>query len=121
MTVEVAVLYANLAVVRVRWEDKRTLQLDEVIAVSVVSRKYHKRLLAEIEHDYYLLIWTDTEVCLSGHDDDYLFCSLDGPGYRWRFPFDLPLHSIEFKGATIDAVEYEKAKAIFGDPQGPMY
>lgn len=118
---EVAVLYADLSVVRVPWEDKLTLKREDVIAISVISPNHHKRMLAEIEHDYYQLVWTDTDVCLTGHDGDYLFCSLTSADYEWRHPFDLPENSIEFKGATIPSDQYEKAKRIFGNMQGPMY
>jgi len=119
--VDIAVLYADLEVDRVSWADKANLKRDEVLAISVVSTEHHKRLLSKIGHDYYQLVWTDDDVCLTGHDDDYMFCSLTGPGFGWRFPFMLPDSSIEFEGVTVHSDQFEKAKLIYGDPKGPMY
>jgi len=120
--VEVAVLYGDLSIVRVPWDEKLTLRRDNVIAIAVLNSLDIKRRQSSIEHDYYQIIWTDEDCCLTGHDGDYGFSRFDNPQVvDWRFPFILPENSIEFEGITIDKEEYAKAKSIYSDPDGGMF
>lgn len=123
--IEVAVMYADLHIERVPWGAKDTLRRDGVICIAVLNDKrqyFSKRQQALIEHDFYILTWTDTECCLTWHDGDYGFFSFDKPEQAdWRFPFILTPNSIVFEGETIESEEYAKAKSIFADLQGGMF
>ena len=123
---EIAVLYAGLGVTRVPWGEKHLLRRDGVIAIAIVDPDRSRKDLrpqSSIEHDYYILVWTDKDCWLGGHDGDYGFFSLtdQGTDIDWRFPFVLPENSILFEGVYVDAEEYAKAKAIFLDRDGDMY
>jgi hypothetical protein len=116
---EVAVMYSGLRIVRVPWAGRESLQRDDVIAVAVINDA-HVRRCAVIEYDWYQLIWTDTDYCLTGHDEPYRFFNLEGRVVETRFPFVMPENSIEFEGVQVSAAEYAKAKEIFADPDGGM-
>lgn len=123
--VEVAVMYANLSIQRVPWHLKHTLPTTGVICIAVLhpDRPHHtKHHQALIERDVYLLIWTDVDCCLCGHDDDFAFHDLtDQNKVDWRFPFIRPANCIEFEGQTITGDLYARAKMIFADPAGGMF
>lgn len=116
---EVAVLYDDLTVKRVDWDDRRTLKQDKVLAIAVTNNG--KRTQGSISHDYYQLIWTDTDCCLTGHDGDYGFFPFDGGDPDWRFPFVIPTHCIEFEGVYVDKDDWQKALEIYADPDGGMF
>lgn len=117
---EVAVLYHDLNVVRVAWADKRTLKFTDVLAIAVLNDG--KRNQSSILHDYYQLIWTDTDCCLTGHDGDYGFFSFDGGTPDWRFPFLMPTNYIEFEGVyQHDQKKWQEALLIYADPDGGMF
>jgi hypothetical protein len=129
-TLQVAVLYSDLAVCKVEWSGKETLKRDDVLAIAIVHPKEEarrKRHQAVIEHDFYVLAWTDTECYLGGYDDDYYWFSLTEPwkpygeGFTHRFPFTLPENSMLFEGVFVDKEVYAQAKLIFGDREGPMF
>jgi len=121
---ELAVLYGDLSIIRVPWDKKETLQRDNVIAIAIVDPNRARKDLrpqSSIEHDYYILVWTDEDCWLGGHDGDYGFFSFYGKGIDWRFPFILPKNSIVFEGVQISAEDYGKAKQMFKDRFGRMY
>lgn len=122
---EVAVMYADLQIQRVAWRDKDSLRRDGVICIAVLNplrKHFTKRPQALIEHDFYLLTWTDTECCLTGHNGDYGFYSFAKPEQvDWRFPFILTPNSIVFEGGTIPSERYAEAKLIYADPAGGMF
>ena len=100
MPPEVAVLYHDLSVRRVGWQDKETLPRDGVQAVAIVYSGVEKRnrRQALIEYDNYVLVWTDDWQCLTPYDDgDFVFFSLTEPwkphkqGYVFKFPFNVLL------------------------------
>lgn len=122
MKVEVAVLYSDMKVVRVPWIEKEILRRNDVIAISIPNADGKRRHQSSIRHDFYQLVWTDTDCCLTGHDGDYGFYGLiDRDVVDWRFPFDMPENSIEFEGVYVSAEDYKIAEAIFGDPNGEMF
>ena len=117
---EIAILYERLQLVRVDWADRQTLRRDGVIAITICAPG--QRYQSSIAHDYYQLVWTEKDCCLTGHDGDYGFFSLTEPGViDWRFPFILPENSIEFLGVYVSKEEYAEARIIFGDPNGDMF
>lgn len=116
MQAEVAVLYGDLDIVRVPWNEKQSLQRDQVLAVAVIRPGVIRQ--CSILHDYYQLIWTETEFCLTGHDGDYGFYGADG--VDWRFPFVLPDNCIEFDGVYVNNDDWQKALLIYADPNGGM-
>lgn len=117
---EIAVLYNNLRVVRVPWVEKLSLRRDNVLALAVLNNG--KRNQCSILHDYYQLIWTDADCCLTGHDGDYGFYSLDEPNVvDWRFPFVIPENCIEFEGVYVDKEDWQRALEIYADPDGGMF
>jgi len=127
----VAVMYGkDLRIVRVPWDQKQTLQFDDVICISLIHEDAYskrKRQQAVIEFDYYTLVWTDTDCYLGGYDDDYYFFSLKEPwkpygeGFIHRFPFIMPENSMLFEGVMISPEQYAKAKDIFNDRAGDMF
>lgn len=123
---EVAVLYESLVVVRVPWDEKETLRRDGVIAIAVLQTdREHpvKRQQAEIERDFYTLVWDDTSCYLGGYDDNLYWHDFADArtSFEHRFPYLMPPDSITFAGAFIDPDQYAKAKAIFVDREGPMF
>lgn len=116
---EVAVLYHDLNVVRVTWADKQTLKLDRVLAIAVLNAG--KRNQCSISHDFYQLIWTDTDCCLTGHDGDYGFFPFDGSAPDWRFPFLMPENCIEFDSVYVSKDIWQRALTIYADPYGDMF
>lgn len=119
MLTQVAILYSDLNVVRVPWADKETLKRTDVLAIAVISDG--KRNQCSISHDYYQLIWTDTDCCLTGHDGDYGFFPFDGSDPDWRFPFMMPEDCIEFEGVYVNKDDWQKALLIYADPNGGMF
>lgn len=121
MSIEIAILYEDLVVVRMPWDKKEILARDGVIAISIINSLAVKRQCS-IQHDLYQLIWTDTDYCLTGHDDDYGFINFKNPDLiDWRFPFIMPENSMEFEGEIIPGDQYSKAKLIYADPDGGMF
>lgn len=120
--VEVAVLYEELKLIRVPWDGKHELRHDGVVAIAICGTG-HKRVQSEISHDFYELVWTDTDCCLTGHDGDYGFFSLTKlkKDPDWRFPFILPENCIEFEGVYVDKDEWQEALLIYSDPNGGMF
>ena len=117
----IAILYSGLNLVRVQWDRKDTLLHHDVICIAVIHPD-NKRFQSAIGHDYYQLIWTDDDCCLTGHDGDYGFFSLTDPGQvDWRFPFIMPENVIEFEGVYVSKEEYAEAKLLFADPDGGMF
>jgi len=119
-SVDIVVLYEGLKLVRVAWDLKNILSREGVIALAICA--FGKRYQSSIHHDYYQLVWTDIDCCLTGHDGDYGFFSLTEPGVvDRRFPFILPENSIEFHGVYVSKDEYNEAKLIFADLNGGMF
>ncbi len=120
---EIAVLYTGLNLVRVPWDEKERLKRDGVIAIAVLIAGQNKRFLCSIGHDYYQLVWTDKDCCLTGHDGDYGFYKFADPNRDtdWRFPFIMPKNCIEFEGAYADKDEWGKALLIYADQSGRMF
>ena len=117
-------LYGDLSLVRVPWEEKRILRRTGVLAISVVAAGHPRnRRQSSISHDWYQLIWTDVDSCLTGHDGDYGFCRFDDPNIvDWRFPFILPENSIEFEGVyTKTQEDWKAALVIYADQSGQMF
>ena len=114
---EITVLYDDLNITKVAWDEKHSLRLDKVLAIAILNGG--KRNQSVILHDYYHLIWTDTDCCLTGHDGDYGFYGVDG--VDWRFPFLMPENSIEFEGVYVSKDDWEKALLIYADPDGGMF
>jgi hypothetical protein len=127
MSVEVAVCYTDLSVVRVPWDEKQNLLLTEVLSIAVLFDGDPQRECRSIGHDFYQLVWTDTQVCLTGHDGDYAWRSFEldragDPIKDWIFPFGFRANTIEFVGAYTDnARDWQTALDIFGDPNGLMW
>lgn len=119
MTTEVAILYSDLKVIRVPWADKHSLRRDYVLAMAVLIGG--KRNQCSISHDYYQLVWSDTDCCLTGHNGDYGFYSFDGDDTDWRFPFLMPDNSIEFESIYVGKEVWGKALEIYADPNGGMF
>lgn len=118
--VEVAILYANLKVVRVSWADKRTLDLCNVEAIAVIAEQWRQ---CSIMHDFYHLVWTDSDCNLSGHDGDYGFYPFDARDPNWRFPFIMPENSLMFttEHAMLNKEDWQKVLEIYADPDGSMF
>ncbi len=126
----IAVLYSNLHVAKVSWEERNILKRTEVLSIAIIHSdkpQQHKRQQAVCEYDYYVLAWTDDDCYLGGYNDDFYWFSLTEPwkpygeGFWHRFPYELPQNSILFKGVMVAPEIYAKAKAIFGDRNGPMF
>lgn len=115
----IAVLYKDLKIVRVPWAEKQTLKRDTVLAIAVLDGG--KRNQCSISHDYYQLIWTETDCCLTGHDGDYGFYPFDGGPPDWRFPFQMSGYCIEFEGVYVSKEDWQRALAIYADPDGGMF
>jgi len=115
---EIAVLYRDLEIVRVPWAERCTLDTCDVEAIAVIGEQWRQ---CSISHDYYQLIWTDSDCCLTGHDGDYGFYSLNGSKVEWRVPFILPENCIEFQSVYISKQGWQKALAIYADPDGGMF
>ena len=120
MVTEVAVLYDDLNVIRVPWNKKRSLQTNQVLAIAILHSD-RKRNQCSILHDYYQLVWTDDDCCLTGHDGDYGFYNLHTIGVDWRFPFIMPQNCIEFEGIYVSKEDWQKALLIYADPGGGMF
>lgn len=121
---EVAVLYNDLVIQRVVWDDKHTLERVGVLAIAVLHSDEEQRHQSEIGHDLYQLVWTDIDCCLTGHDEDYQFVKLNAPTLEnraWRFPFIMPRNSMEFEGIYVDDIVWQRALAIYADPDGGMF
>lgn len=117
---EIAVLYASLELVRVPWKDKQTLKLEDVEAIAVIGKRWRQ---CSILHDYYQLVWTDTDCHLSGHDGDYGFYPFGARDPDWRFPFIIPENSLEFttESSYLSKKDWQKALEIYADPNGGMF
>ncbi len=116
----------GFSIVRVPWEEKLTLRRKGVLSIAVLFPGDPNRECRSIYHDYYQLIWTDTAVCLTGHDGDLAFYSFEPTSKgevqkEWRFPFILPENCIEFEGETIDSRKFKKSMDLYGDRKGVMY
>lgn len=120
MKAEVAVLYSDLNIVRVPWEEKRTLETRDVEAIAIIGEQWRQ---CSILHDFYYLVWTDTDCNLSGHDGDFGFWPFDGHLADWRFPFILQENTIEFttEHSLLNKVDWARAQEIYADPNSGMY
>lgn len=123
---DVAVLYGDLSVVRVSWEEKLSLRRDQVIAIAVLDpdRSYpRKRQQAVIEFDFYALVWDAVSCYLGGFDDNLYWHDFADPYRRFehRFPYRMPTDSILFEGVMISPEDYAEAKRIFGDQRGAFF
>lgn len=122
MNPEIAVLYNDLALVRVPWSEKHSLKCEDVEAIAIIDNG--KRDQCKIGHDFYYLVWTDIDCNLSGHDGDFGFYPFDGGPPEWRFPFILPENSIVFttENSMLDKKEdWAKVLEIYADPDGGMF
>lgn len=120
MKAEVAILYADLSIVRVSWDEKHSLPRENIEAIAVIGEQWRQ---CSILHDFYYLVWTDTDCNLSGHDGDFGFYPFDGREADWRFPFILPDNTIEFttENALLNKAYWKRAQEIYNDPDGGMY
>ncbi len=123
MKTEIAICYGDLSVVRVPWDEKESLSRTGVLSIALIILGQTQRCQSSISHDYYQLIWTDTECCLTGHDGDYGFYSLSDAKRSpdWRFPFIMPANCIEFEGVYVGKEDWQKALTIYADPNGGMF
>lgn len=118
--IEIVVLYNDLRIVRVPWIDKLTLDTRDVEAIAIIGKQWRQ---CSILHDFYYLVWTDTDCNLSGHDGDFGFFSFDSRNIDWRFPFILPENSIEFttENSMLNKEDWTRALEIYADPEGGMF
>lgn len=131
MKTEIAVCYADttveegFVVIRVPWADRATLPLTGVLHIALIMDGQDQRYQSSSYHDYYQLVWNtqETECCLTGHDGDYGFFSLEDYKQKpdWRFPFILPRTCIEFEGVYVDDDVWEASKLIYGNSAGRMF
>lgn len=127
---DVAVMYGDLQIVRVPWEQKESLRRDYVICIAVINLENprpHVRHQQAIENDYYVLTWDGDSCYLGGYDDDKYWFKFDRPwrsygeGFIHKFPFILREQSILFEGVMVAPEVYKKAKEMFYDRRGVMY
>ncbi len=129
---DVVVMYGDLSIVRVPFDEAGTLRRDDVIAIAIshpdqpVTGLRKKRQQFAIRYDYYVLVWDDTGCYLGGYDDNLYWFSLTEPwkkygeGFVHCFPYVMPENSITFKGVMISPEDFTKAEAICKDAEGPM-
>lgn len=127
MQPDVAVMYGDLSIVRVPWDQKHTLPTTGVLFIELLNTERplkRQRFQGQYENDFYVLSWTETHANLWGYDDNFWWHELEAqwaPDFKHRFPFELPADSIQFKGVQVEEVEWQKAKRLYNNRDGKMF